>query len=117
MKKTALFYVYLLLAALGLVTTWYFNIRYMQSGGSFAPGPFHENAFANFLTGSLTMDVYVAALVFAVWVFPESKRLRIRRPILYVALTFLVALAFAFPLFLAVRERALHAAQADQERI
>jgi hypothetical protein len=109
MKNSKLFYVYLLLAGFGLAATWYFNIMYMQAGGSFAPGPFWANAFANYLTASLTLDVYVAALAFSVWVVPESRRTGIRWPAIYVMLTFLGALAFAFPLFLAVRERALQA--------
>jgi hypothetical protein len=107
MKKSKLFYIYLALAILGLITTWYFNVRYMQAGGSFAPAPFLQNAFANYLTSALSLDVYITAIAFSIWVFPESRRLNIRWPIMYVFLCFFGALAFAFPLFLAMRTKAM----------
>jgi phosphotransferase system glucose/maltose/N-acetylglucosamine-specific IIC component len=107
MENKKLYYLYAILALIGLLATWYFNIRYMLSGGSFAPGPFWHHAFANQLTAGITLDVYIAAIAFAIWVFPESKNLGIKRPWLYVALCFFGALAFALPLFLAVRIHAM----------
>lgn len=106
-RHSLLLAVYLLLAAVGLVATWTFNIAYFQAGGSLAPQAFFGSAFANPLTTGITLDVYIAALVFSVWVLAEAPRARVRWPALYVVLCFAVALAVALPLFLAVRERAL----------
>ena len=65
---------YLALALAGLVGTWFFNLQYFQSGGSVAPGRFWADAMANPLTSAITMDVYLSALVFAVWVWRETAR-------------------------------------------
>lgn len=99
--------IYFLLAAIGLVLPWIYNVQYFAAGGSIMPGPFFSAAFANALTSAITLDVYIAAVVFSVWVFVESKRTQVARPWLYLVLTFFVGLSFAFPLFLAMRERAL----------
>ncbi len=94
---------YLILAIIGLIATWTFNILYINNGGTFAPA----DVLVNNLTISFTVDLLYVALIFCVWVFPESKRWGIRWPILYIILTFGVALAFSFPLFLAVRAQAI----------
>ncbi|HEY8359563.1 MAG TPA: DUF2834 domain-containing protein [Ramlibacter sp.] len=97
---------YAALAAIGLVATWYFNFQYFAQGGSVLPGPFLAAATANALTTAITIDVYVAALTFSVWVVLEWRRGSAPNPIPYIVLCFAVGLAFAFPLYLAVRERA-----------
>lgn len=99
--------VYYALAAGGLVATWYFNLRYFADGGSVAPGPFFASAFANALTSAITVDVYWAALVFSVWALAQRRDPHAPRTWPYVVLCFTVGLAFAFPLYLARRERAL----------
>jgi hypothetical protein len=98
------FWVYAALAGLGLVATWYFNLRFFEGGGSIAPGPFFGAATANALTTAITIDVYVAAIVFSVWVVSEWQRRSAPNPVLYIVLCFFVGLAFAFPAYLAVRE-------------
>jgi len=85
------------LALLGLIVPWYFNIRYFLSGGSVAPGVFWRDASVNALTTAITVDVYLAALVFAGAVWWER---RVRRPWLYVLACFAIGLAFAMPLYL-----------------
>ncbi|HEY9095405.1 MAG TPA: DUF2834 domain-containing protein [Hydrogenophaga sp.] len=67
-----------------------------------APSVFWPDAFANALTGAITLDVYLAALAFSVWVLCER---RLPRPWLYVLMCFGVGLAFALPLYLARRQR------------
>lgn len=98
------FTAYAALSILGLVATWYFNLQYFGSGGSIEPGPFFAAATANALTTAITIDVYVAALVFSVWVSSEWRQHAGPNPLPYVALCFAVGLAIAFPLYLAVRE-------------
>ena len=88
------------LAGLGLIVPWVFNWRYFSQGGSLSPSVFWPDAFANALTGSITFDVYLSALVFSVWVLCER---RLPRPWPYVLMCFGVGLAFALPLYLARR--------------
>jgi hypothetical protein len=95
-------------AVLGALATWYFNVRFsIDAGGGFDMLAFMRAAFANHAASSLSCDAIGAAATFMVWVFFESRRLGMRRWWLYVLLTMCVALAFAFPLFLFMREKRL----------
>ena len=98
---------YYAFAAIGLVATWYFNIKYFSAGGSAAPGPFFATAFANPLTTAITIDVYWAALVFWFWAVADRAHPGSPRPWLYIGLCFAVGLAFAFPLYLGRRAQLL----------
>jgi len=90
------------LVVLGLAIPWAFNVRYFLAGGHVLPGIFFRDAMANALTTAITLDVYLAAVSFSVWVLGER---RVRRPWLYVAACFGVGLSFALPLYLLRRER------------
>ena len=90
----------LALSACGLVLPWVWNIRYFLQGGSVAPQVFWPDAMANALTTAITIDVYLAATSFAVWVLRDR---RVRRPWLLVLACFGLGLAFALPLYLALR--------------
>lgn len=90
----------LALAACGLVLPWIWNIRYFLQGGSVAPQVFWPGAMANALTTAITLDVYLAAASFALWVLWDR---RVRRPWLLVLACFGLGLAFALPLYLALR--------------
>lgn len=56
------------------------------------------------------VDVIVTAAVACVFYLVEGRRVGLRMAWVLVPLTFGVALAFTFPLFLAIRERRLHLA-------
>lgn len=97
-----------LLALAGAALTWYFNIRFMlDAGGAFSLATFIRQGFANPAAASLASDVSVAAVAFLVWLPFEARRLMMRRWWVYAVLTVVVAFAFAFPLFLLMRERRL----------
>lgn len=100
-----LFHVYLLLAATGLTLPWFFNIAYLAGGGSFAPGPFLAAVGANPLTAGITWDVYIAAAAASLWMVVDARRRQLRGGWVFVVLCFGVGLAFAYPLYLALRER------------
>ena len=104
---------YFVLAAVGLIATWYYNILYFSEGGGIAPGQFFGAAFANNLTTAITIDIYLSALVFSVWVWFESKAKSLKWPLLYIAVCFGVGLAVALPLFLGVRGLASLGAKPD----
>lgn len=102
---------YLVLAGLGLVGTWTYNVvAILESrdylGDWFGSGP---------SVSSLTTDLLVVAIAAVIFMIVEGRRLGMRRLWLYLLAVPFLALAFAFPLFLAVRERALQRAVGDAD--
>ena len=94
-------WIYLALAAMGLIGTAYFNVRgVMDQQGSFISA-----WFANPATSSLSVDLLVTASAASIFMVLEGRRLGIRWYWLYVLAAFVTAVGFTFPLFLAVRER------------
>lgn len=91
---------YLLLAIAGLVGTWYFNFLAITQS---------RNFFADWSSTpavlSATTDLFVVATAASVFIFFESKRLKIKFWWLFILGSFITAIAFTFPLFLAIRER------------
>jgi hypothetical protein len=101
---------YLLLAVAGVVLTGYYNLQFMQeSGGGFDIGAFIEASAPNAAAKSLSADLMIACLAGLLWIFFESRRLGLRFFWIYIILAFGVAYAFAFPLFLFVRQGKLEA--------
>ena len=89
------------LAVLGLIGTWYFNVLAIIELRDFlfdlvSSGP---------AVSSITVDLLVVALAGSIFVIVEARRLGMRFGWLYVAGAAITAFAFAFPLFLAMRER------------
>ena len=100
---------YLVLAIVGLAGTWTFNLfaiaaRRDYLGDWLGSGP---------AVLSLTVDVLVAAVAAAVFMVVEARRVGMRRVWIYLVLIPVVALAFALPLFLAMRERRLAQREAE----
>ena len=96
---------YLALAVAGLVIPWYYNLQYLeQAGGAFEIGEFMAAAASNPAARSLSWDLTIACVAGLSWVYFESKRLGLRFFWIYIVLAFSVAYAFAFPLFLFVRQ-------------
>ena len=87
----------------GLALTAVFNIR----GVPEPSGNLLAAWFANPATSSLSIDLLVTASAASIFIILEGRRLGIRWPWLYVIASFITAVAFTFPLFLAVRERHL----------
>jgi len=105
--------VYLLLAIVGLVGTWWFNIRAIAESRNYL-GDLVTSGPA---VSSITVDLLVVAVAGSVFIIIEARRLGMRLGWLYVVGAGLTAFAFTFPLFLAMRQRALNAraAAADAE--
>ena len=102
--------VYAMLSVAGLVATWYFNLQFMEeSGGTFGVVDFARGGYANSAASSLTNDLLVGTLAFFLFSFAEARRLAMRHWWIFPVLTFAVAFACAFPLFLLARERRLQA--------
>ena len=93
---------YLLLSIVGLVGTWYFNFLAIQQG---------RNFFADWSStpavSSATTDLFVVATAASILIFFEGRKLKIKYWWLFILGSFVTAIAFTFPLFLAIRERKL----------
>ena len=99
---------YAALSACGFIATWYFNLRFIaESGGTFSAVEFVRAGYANSASSSLSNDLLIGTVAFLTWSFAEARRLKIGHWWIFPVLTFGVAFAFAFPLFLFVRERKL----------
>ncbi|MDP9192461.1 MAG: DUF2834 domain-containing protein [Acidobacteriota bacterium] len=93
---------YAALAILGfLLPMWQFALFVGEHGLDLRV--FLALPFASSVSTMLTFDLLVSCVVF--WVFVSTQR--VPRRWLYVALTLLVGLSFALPLFLLARERHL----------
>lgn len=98
------FWVYLAVAAVGLVGTAWFNVQSVVNPS----GPTFLSAwFANPSVSSLSWDLLATASAASIFIVLEGRRLGIRWYWAYVLFSFVTAVAFTFPLFLAVRERHL----------
>ncbi len=96
------------LVAVGFALTWYFNMKFVSAaGGSFSVVDFVAACYANNASSSISNDIAVASVAFLVWSFTEARRLGMRMWWAYVVITFAVAFACSFPLFLLMRERRL----------
>ena len=95
--------VYGVLAVTGLVLTQYFNFSYA------GPPGYLQAWFANSASSSAAVDLLTVAVAAALFMIVEGRRLGMRVPWLYAVAGAVLAIAFTFPLFLLVRERALDA--------
>ncbi len=91
---------YAVLALLGGAGTWYFNIQSARAGEDYLAG-----WFANSASSSAAVDVIVVAVAACIFIVLEARRQRMNPWIAaaLVPLSFIVAIAFTFPAFLAWR--------------
>lgn len=94
-------------ALAGIICTMYFNIHFIIEHGGFSLETFITENYVNNASGSISNDFLVILVVFLIWSFVEAKRIAMPYWWVYILLTFSVALAFSFPLFLLMRERHL----------
>ncbi|MBZ4486562.1 DUF2834 domain-containing protein [Microbacterium sp. cx-55] len=93
--------VYLALALVGLVGTFFFNTWTIVAGRNYLGDIFGGGPAVS----SIGIDLLVVAVVRAVFIVVESRRLGMKRAWIYIVLSGVTAIAFTFPLFLAMRER------------
>jgi len=99
--------VYGICALSGLIFTMYFNVLFIIEHKGFSITTFISENYVNNASGSIINDFLVILFMFLVWSFFEARRLSMPKWWVYILLTFSVALAFSFPLFLLMRERCL----------
>ena len=98
----SMFWLYLVLSAIGLVTAWIFNALAVVNGQDYATA-----WFGTAVDWVLSADFTVVAVAVVVFMISEARRLRMKRVWLYILLSGVTAMAFTFPLFMAMRERQL----------
>jgi hypothetical protein len=105
---------YGLFALTGAIVPWYFNIRFMvEAQEPLTPHRWVAAGFETTLMGSITTDFLIGTTPVLVWMVIEARRLKMRHWWVYIVTTFLIAFAFACPLFLLMRERRLRALRQD----
>jgi hypothetical protein len=98
----SLFWIYLILSIIGLVTAWIFNgIAVMNQEDYMGAW------FGSAVDWVLSADLTIVAFAVVVFMISESRRLKMKRVWLYILLSGFTAMAFTFPLFMAMRERQL----------
>jgi hypothetical protein len=105
-RVSAIALTYLALAILGAASTWTYNTLWMlQVQRAMTAQEFITVGYrGSSLLGSLACDFWVGSLAALVYMVVEGRRIALPRLWLYIVLTFLIAWAFAFPLFLFMRE-------------
>ena len=104
--------IYLALTLSGLILPWYYNLQYMtETSGAFDIVDFMAAAASTSAGQSLGWDLAIACIAGLIWMFLESRKLGMRFFWIYPVLTFSIAYAFAFPLFLFFRQGILEARQ------
>lgn len=92
---------YLVLAVLGLVGTWTYNILAIVQRRDFI-GDLTSGGPA---VSSITTDLLIVAVAGSVFIVVEARRLGMRFAWLYIVGAAVTAFAFTFPMFLAMRQR------------
>ena len=99
--------IFLTSSVIGLASTWYFNIAFFLQEKSFNILLFFKEAYISDVSRSLTHDIAVVAFVFLFWAGSEARRHRMKYFWAYPLMTVFIALAFAMPLFMYYREKAI----------
>lgn len=96
---------YLVLSIIGLVYTMYYNVQYFATAPDASFSNFFRDAAHNFPGKSLVADLRIVVMVFFVFYIPDAIKLKIRFWWILVPLTYVLAIAFTFPMYLYLRER------------
>jgi hypothetical protein len=100
--RKPLFWVYLTLSAIGLVSAWVLNALAVINGQNY------DIAWtATAVDLVLTYDLGIVAVAGVIFMFVEARRIGLKGVWILVLLSGITAMAFVFPLFLALRERKL----------
>ena len=97
-----LFWVYLVLSIAGLITAWIFNGIAVMNQEEYLGA-----WFGSAVDWVLSADLTIVAIAVVVFMITESRRIGMKRVWLYILLSGVTAMAFTFPLFMAMRERRL----------
>lgn len=109
-KFTTIELVFLAMALIGVGATWYFNALFYMQTADTSITHFIAQTVTTLPAKSISADISVVATTFLIWMVYEARKLKMKHWWLFIPLTFLIAIAFTFPLFLFLRERLLRRA-------
>ena len=101
-KLSARYWIYLSLSIVGLVTAWTFNGLAVMNNQDYTGA-----WFGTAVDWVLSADLSIVAIAGVIFMITEGRRVGMKRIWLYIVLSGITAMAFTFPLFLAMRERKL----------
>jgi hypothetical protein len=99
---------YLLLAIVGLVISYYFFTSFLIANGLDLQ-LFFSQLFANNISTFFAVDLVITAIVFWVFLYRESQRWQMGNWWVYIVVTLAIGPSFALPLFLYFREKRVEA--------
>jgi len=105
--------IYAVIAALALFFTWSNNIAFMSANPEAGLSGFVAATTANAAATSIAWDLAFLLASCFVFMWVEAKRYGIRFLWVYYALSFAVAIAVVFPLFMIARERKMAAVEQE----
>ena len=106
-KYTTIELVYLFMALIGISATWYFNVLFYLQTEDTSITNFIAQTVTTLPAKSISADISVVATTFLIWMIYEARKIKMKYWWLFLPLTFMIAIAFTFPLFLFFRERKL----------
>ena len=93
---------FFVISGIGLITAWVFNGLAVMTNQDYL-----KAWFGTAVDMVLSTDLLIVAVAVAIFMIYEGQRLGMKRVWLYIALSGITAMAFTFPLFLAMRDRKL----------
>lgn len=106
-KFTTIELIFLAMAIVGVGATWYFNTLFYLETADTSITNFIAQTITTLPAKSISADISVVATTFLIWVVYEARKIKMKHWWLFIPFTFLIAIAFTFPLFLFFRERKL----------
>ncbi|MCW2889192.1 MAG: hypothetical protein JWL58_6054 [Streptosporangiaceae bacterium] len=103
-RDKVLCWTYGVIAFGALIATWSQNLRFFAQDGNGGVWGFVRSGYANPAAASITNDILFVLLAAFVLMIVEARRLGIGYVWAYMALSLVVALSVAFPLFLLARQ-------------
>ena len=105
----ALFYAYITIGVFALVLTWVHLPPYLGSGFVEGNVQFWKDALLNANPAStfLAVDILFFVLAAEIWMVVDSRRIGMRFVWAYIAVGTFIGISFAFPIYLAMREKHL----------
>ena len=96
--------VYIISSIVGFILPYSQFIPFVANDGLDFP-LFESQLFANQISSTFALDVFVSSVVFWIFVFKEGRRLQMKFLWIYVVFNLTVGLSFALPLFLLKRSQ------------
>ncbi len=106
-KFTTIELIFLLMALIGVGATWYFNTLFYLETADTSISNFISQTVTTLPAKSISADISVVATTFLIWMVYEARKIKMTYWWVFIPFTFLIAIAFTFPLFLFFRERKL----------